>query len=239
MNLEITNLSRNELLNRIKELETAIRLHRDERGHDRCWLDDSRLYDILADTPSIACITLPPRDQFLANCSRYWKCRQTAQQSADKPATKNFGAFQVRSAMPCDAQTLAGLDCEIWQSWSNPAPLYRQLLDLFPDLILVAEDHDRKIQGATVGLIGTEVVRGYVLSIDVKESARGLGVGQALLSTLLERFSARGLNEARAMIDCGNKTSQRLFERLGFKRTEEIVGYFAPEDLQYRYSLIF
>ena len=35
------------LMEEVESLRSAIRLHRDEKGHDRCWLDDQRLYSIL------------------------------------------------------------------------------------------------------------------------------------------------------------------------------------------------
>lgn len=59
---------------RIAELEAAIRKHRDQRGDDRCWLDDQELYTVLGDKP--ADFTLPPREEFLGNCARFWECRQ-------------------------------------------------------------------------------------------------------------------------------------------------------------------
>lgn len=34
-------------IDRIKELEAAIRKHRDQKGDDRCWLDDEELYNLL------------------------------------------------------------------------------------------------------------------------------------------------------------------------------------------------
>jgi len=39
---EITRLN-----NEIRRLHNAIREHRDQRGDDRCWMDDERLYSIL------------------------------------------------------------------------------------------------------------------------------------------------------------------------------------------------
>lgn len=62
---------------RIK-LEDAIRLHRDQRGDDRCWLDDLALYLVLDGDPipTIDSMALPPKEEFLSNCARYWQCRQ-------------------------------------------------------------------------------------------------------------------------------------------------------------------
>lgn len=36
-----------KLERRVQELEAAIRSHRDQRGDDRCWLDDEKLYKVL------------------------------------------------------------------------------------------------------------------------------------------------------------------------------------------------
>lgn len=67
-----------ELAERVVALEAGIRTHRDQRGDDRCWLDDVALYALLADTPPAAGSPrppMPPREKFLANCSRYYDAR--------------------------------------------------------------------------------------------------------------------------------------------------------------------
>lgn len=58
----------------VADLVEAIRHHRDQRGDDRCWLDDQELYAVLGEGPAET--GLPPRDIFLANCARFWQCRQ-------------------------------------------------------------------------------------------------------------------------------------------------------------------
>ncbi len=61
-------------MERVRQLETAIRKHRDQRGDDRCWVDDVELYAILGDEQAV--FTLPPREEFLGNCARFYECRQ-------------------------------------------------------------------------------------------------------------------------------------------------------------------
>lgn len=61
---------------RIKELETAIRNHRDQKGDNRCWLDDLELYKVLNDGKS-GDLSLPPKCEFLESCSRFWEQRHT------------------------------------------------------------------------------------------------------------------------------------------------------------------
>jgi hypothetical protein len=60
---------------RIADLEAAIRNHRDQRGDDRCFLDDLTLYEAVG--LQQANTALPPKDVFLGNCARYWECRQS------------------------------------------------------------------------------------------------------------------------------------------------------------------
>lgn len=64
-----------ELREENERLKAAIRRHRDERGNDRCWLDDSRLYAEIEGS-ELANLSLPPREEFLTNCERYWQRRQ-------------------------------------------------------------------------------------------------------------------------------------------------------------------
>jgi len=69
------NIEISELKEEIETLRNAIRLHRDERGNDRCWLDDERLYSVLPEGKK-ADMVLPCRQEFLKNCARYWADRQ-------------------------------------------------------------------------------------------------------------------------------------------------------------------
>lgn len=58
----------------VERLREGIRLHRDEKGHDRCWVDDLRLYELLPEKLP-ADTTLPPREEFLKNCARFYENR--------------------------------------------------------------------------------------------------------------------------------------------------------------------
>ena len=60
-----------------KRLRDGIRQHRDEKGDDRCCLDDQRLYALLPDTQA-AITTLPAKEIFLKSCERFWQTRQAS-----------------------------------------------------------------------------------------------------------------------------------------------------------------
>ena len=61
----------------VERLRDAIRYHRDQKGDDRCWVDDLRLYETLPEGPVGYDSTLPPEDVFLDNCKRFCRSRQT------------------------------------------------------------------------------------------------------------------------------------------------------------------
>lgn len=78
---DLLSLSARQMRKEITRLRNAIREHRDEKGHGRCWLDDQRLYAVLLENQT-ADFSLPSRDEFLANCGLYWQERQPL--AADK-----------------------------------------------------------------------------------------------------------------------------------------------------------
>lgn len=63
------------LKNKIKRLHNAIRHHRDEKGTNRCWLDDQLLYSVLPEGKK-AVTLLPERHLFIRNCERFYDTRQ-------------------------------------------------------------------------------------------------------------------------------------------------------------------
>ena len=76
MDKDLTSMTRDRLEAEASRLRAGIRQHRDERGDDRCWLDDQRLYALLPETVN-AVTKLPPREVFLKSCERFWRTRQT------------------------------------------------------------------------------------------------------------------------------------------------------------------
>ena len=79
-----------ELQAEIDRLKSAIRKHRDQRGDDRCQLDDEELYAAIGARGDYNPI-LPPKCEFLESCSRFWEQRQSALTKAragqDSPKT--------------------------------------------------------------------------------------------------------------------------------------------------------
>lgn len=54
------------MIDHVKELQTAIRKHRDQRGDNRCWLDDHDLYSVLPEG------YMPPKED---TCVELERCK--------------------------------------------------------------------------------------------------------------------------------------------------------------------
>lgn len=76
--LALVGTNQKRLIEMVLELRKAIRSHRDQRGDDRCWMDDEELYKVLPEG-----YTPPERDTTveLQLCEQYINCRRN-------PATK-------------------------------------------------------------------------------------------------------------------------------------------------------
>src|SRR5580658_2464585 len=70
---KIIRNDRDAAVDEIERLQDAIRQHRDERGDDRCWADDERLYAVLPEgyTPPVREVAVE-----LENCKRFLECRR-------------------------------------------------------------------------------------------------------------------------------------------------------------------
>jgi hypothetical protein len=64
----------------IIKLRNIIRYHRDQKGNDRCWLDDELLYESLPETTDKV-IVLPSREVFMEKCARFHARRQAPEQT--------------------------------------------------------------------------------------------------------------------------------------------------------------
>ena len=60
---------------RVKELEDAIRKHRDQKYDDRCWMDDLELYKVLGEEIPVGQNQLDSPCEMMANCVKFISSR--------------------------------------------------------------------------------------------------------------------------------------------------------------------
>ena len=81
------------------------------------------------------------------------------------------------------------------------------------------------------------VIAGYILgcargesseivSVAVGPSARGAGVGAALMEALVQRLAAAGALRADLVVRTDNEAAIRFYRRFGFRRLRRLSGYY-------------
>ena len=73
---DLDSISHNNLIAEVLKLRKAIRNHRDQKGDDRCWMDDIELYKTLPEGVADADLSLLSDDQFKRNCDLFVKNRK-------------------------------------------------------------------------------------------------------------------------------------------------------------------
>lgn len=84
MDGDLRNMTHSACEGEVMRLRNAIRLHRDVKRHDRCWINDYELYSVLPEGVAEADLKLPPKDEFITNCEEYWFKRQPVVKSIPK-----------------------------------------------------------------------------------------------------------------------------------------------------------
>ena len=71
---KLGSLSHAHLRQGVLNLRNALRWHRDQRGDDRCWADDIRLYELIPEKEGVI-TRLPEWEKMYVECSRFKQMR--------------------------------------------------------------------------------------------------------------------------------------------------------------------
>lgn len=139
---------------------------------------------------------------------------------ADEPALGRYGGALMRQHHELDPQRFI--------TTANPERGYgrflvSQLGD--PETVVVVAERAGAVVGyayATLEPMSWNDLRdacGYLHDVFVDPAARGGGIGARLVKAAIARLEARGAPRVVLMSAARNEPAQRLFERLGFRRT--------------------
>ena len=78
---------------KLEGIRDAVRKHRDATDHARCHLDDQALYEALGEP--VPDRDLPPCDDFIATCIRFWRRRKTAESQAMERCAECLASVEV------------------------------------------------------------------------------------------------------------------------------------------------
>ena len=76
MDEDLKTMTSEALQEEVIKLRSVIRYHKNQKGDDRCWVDDLRLYEALPEGADGHDSTLPTEEVFLENCKRFCRSRQ-------------------------------------------------------------------------------------------------------------------------------------------------------------------
>lgn len=149
------------------------------------------------------------------------------------PAT---AAVRVRRAELSDLDDLVALEETSFATDRLSRAQYRRHLDSETAQVLVASANHRRFLGTAVVFFrkGTQVARLY--SIATSATARGKGVGSALLDAAEHTAKRRRCHVLRLEVRTDNDVAIRLYERLGYQRIGRYARYYGDGADAWRYE---
>jgi [ribosomal protein S18]-alanine N-acetyltransferase len=149
------------------------------------------------------------------------------------PAT---AAVRVRRAELSDLDDLVALEETSFATDRLSRAQYRRHLDSETAQVLVASANHRRFLGTAVVFFrkGTQVARLY--SIATSATARGKGVGSALLDAAEHTAKRRRCHALRLEVRTDNDVAIRLYERLGYQRIGRYARYYGDGADAWRYE---
>ncbi|WP_417615609.1 GNAT family N-acetyltransferase [Oceanisphaera sp.] len=144
--------------------------------------------------------------------------------------------MKIRAATKADMAQVFQLEQTAFGGHCYPDFLFRQLLELWPNYLLVAEQEaggedepGSQVVGYILGGTGEARQQGWVLSLAVAEPARGAGIGKKLLQQLIDRLTADGCRQIRLTVHPDNHAAG-LYQALGFNHETTEPDYFGPNE---------
>ena len=87
------------------------------------------------------------------------------------------------------------------------------------------------IAGIAVGITSPEIQHAELVSMWVRPDARGSGVGRRLIEAVLDWAQGAAFGEVRLWVVDGNERAERVYSRLGFRRTGTVAPVREGEPL--------
>jgi len=121
----------------------------------------------------------------------------------------------LRLFRPSDLAQITELERKVYGSGAYSYYFFRQLHDLFPRLVWVAE-RGGLLVGHVCGAVDCAGSTGWILNLAVQAHSRGRGVGGQLVSAVVEELRATGVHTIRTTLHPENEPGIRVFKRAGF-----------------------
>jgi len=131
----------------------------------------------------------------------------------------------IRRFAPDDLLPVIDVEKNVYGSAAYLPLFLRQLVDLFPSLIWVAEA-DSKVVGHICGAVGEDSETGWLINVGVLARYRRQGVGYRLMRQCADQLLALGVTRIMGTAEVENGPMIRLYERLGFREVGRGSDYY-------------
>ena len=133
--------------------------------------------------------------------------------------------FVIRQFAPGDLLEVIEIEEGVYGSGAYRPLFLRQLYDLFPTLIWVAEA-DGRIVGHLCGAVAEDRQTGWIVNAGVLARYRRQGIGRALLERGMTSLIAAGVKTVKITADESNQPAIRLYTNLGFEQIGSGADYY-------------
>lgn len=131
----------------------------------------------------------------------------------------------IRTFEPADLPSLIALERSVYGSGAYSYYFFRQLYDLFPRLVWVA-DRDGAIVGHVCGAIAQDRATGWILNLAVQAHFRRQGVGARLIAQVIDHLRQGGVQVIYSTLHPENEPGIAAFKRLGFVQVAVGENYY-------------
>lgn len=109
------------------------------------------------------------------------------------------------------------------------AAYYAELQSANRDLMLIARHRRPTKSPIILGYIVARETAGelHINNVAVRDSYRRMGIGEVLLSSVLEKSRSLGAKNAFLEVRSGNTAAQALYEKCGFKTIARRPNYYS------------
>lgn len=133
----------------------------------------------------------------------------------------------VRRFTPRDLAQCTDVEQAVYGSGAYSTYFFRQLHDLNPALVWVAEDlRTGKVVGHLCAAIGQGGQVGWILNTAVLAHYRRQGIGRMLMERGVAELRAAKVRRMLVTSEPGNVAAIRLYERLGFRAVRTEADYY-------------
>lgn len=135
------------------------------------------------------------------------------------------GETQIRPVLSGDIDSVVALENTVFSNDRFARRQFRWLMTRANAQFLVAESN-RNIAGYVIGLYrrNSRICRCYGLA--VAPTLRGAGLAQKLMEHLTTDATRRGCTAISLEVRCDNQRAIRFYQRLGFRQSQHLGGYY-------------